>query len=175
MDEERSGFQTEPVGTKRNVDLTCVRAHLSSDLENWTAAMTSLPLPLTPLASPANTVERVDLRCFTYGDRAAVLDDMLYAMSQSGCWLESRRATSASQVEIYFGAMLGAMDEIYGGLVGAGVEMPRDSHRALTWLCTLRRHRKDTVVAMRTVSIRMEMSFLTEAQEEMGFVSGGMA
>lgn len=137
--------------------------------------MSSLPLSISCLGSPVEATQRADLRCFTYGDRAVVLDDLLQTMNESGCWVESRRATSGSRVEIHFGAMLGAMDEIYGGLVATGLEMPRESHRVLTWLCTLRRHRKDSVVATRTVSIRIEMSFLAQAPEEMAFVSAGMA
>ncbi|WP_263381102.1 hypothetical protein [Granulicella paludicola] len=137
--------------------------------------MTSLPLPYASLLSPSEPSQRVDLRCVSYGDRSMVLSDLLQAMDACGCWVQSRRATSDSQVEIYFGAMLGAADEVYGGLVSVGIEMPRDSHQALTWLCTLRRHRKDAVIATRTVSIRMEMSFLIDEPEEMGFISAGLA
>jgi hypothetical protein len=137
--------------------------------------MTSLLTNSDPIALPADTVERVNLRCFTYCDRDDVLDKLLDALDQAGCWVESRRATSASQIEMYVVAMLGAADELYGGLAGAGVEMVRDSHRAMTLLCTLRRHRKEAVVAVRTVSIRMELSFLAECDEEVGLLSAGLA
>jgi hypothetical protein len=138
--------------------------------------MTSLPLPFSSLVSSFETVQRVDLPAFTYGERSMVLDEMMRTLNESGCWLESRRALSSTQIELYFVAMLGAIDELYGGLIGAGVEMTRESHRAMTWLCTLRRHRRESVVLTRTVSIRLEMNFLSEPEEEeMGFVSGGNA
>jgi hypothetical protein len=137
--------------------------------------MTSLLATSAPIASSLDTVQLVSLRCFTYCERDEVLDELLLALDRAGCWLESRRVTSASQIELYFVAMLGAADELYGGLVGAGVEMTRDSHRAMTLLCTLRRHRKEAPVAVRTVSIRMELSLLAECDEEVGFVSGGLA
>jgi hypothetical protein len=137
--------------------------------------MTSLLTASTPAASTLDAIQRVDLRCFTYGDRDDVLDGLLHALDESGCWVESRRAISPSQIEMFFVAMLGASDELYGGLAGAGVEMVRDSHRAMTLLCTLRRHRREAVVAVRTVSIRMELSFLAECDEEVGMVSAGLA
>jgi hypothetical protein len=137
--------------------------------------MTSVHLPLPHYLSPADIVQRVDLRCFSHGDRSLVLDGLMQTLNQSSSWLESRRVISSSQVEIYFVAMLGAVDELYGGLLAAGLEMSSESHREMTWLCTLRRHRKDSVVAVRTVSVRLEMSFFTESAPEMGFVAAGSA
>jgi hypothetical protein len=100
---------------------------------------------------------------------------MLEALDQCGCWVESREAVSATQVEMLFTARLTAVDELYSGLIGAGVEMSRDSHLAMTWLCTRRRHQPEGASPFATVGVRLEMNFLEKPEMEMGFVAQGLA
>ncbi len=117
----------------------------------------------------------LQLRCFSYEERFGVMGAMLEALDQCGCWMEAREAVSATRVEMRFAARLEASDELYTGLIAAGVEMTRESHMALTWLCTRRRHQPEGASVFATVGVRLEMNFLEEPELEMGFVAQGLA
>lgn len=139
--------------------------------------MMSMSASSTVVMLPAQAREamrrEVELRCFSYEERFGVMGSMLEALDHCGCWMESREAVSATQVEMLFTARVAGADELYSGLIAAGVEMTRDSHLAMTWLCTRRRHAPDGESAFATVSVRLEMNFLEHV--EMGFVAQGLA
>jgi hypothetical protein len=129
--------------------------------------------PSAPAA--AEQSQPVELRCFTYDDRRVVFAEMVRALDRCGCWREVMQATSPTQVEICFTVMLSAADELYGGLIAAGVEMTREAHQSLTWLCTLRRHQPERLRLYGALDIRLEMNFLIEDVTEGGFISAGLA
>jgi hypothetical protein len=78
-------------------------------------------------------------------------------------------------MELCFEVPLSAADELYSGLVAAGVEFTREAHQVMTWLCTLRRHEPKGLCSPRTVCVHMEMSFLEEYGVEMGMLPAGNA
>lgn len=127
-------------------------------------------------APMAETVHcEVELRCFSYEERFSVLGAMLEALDQCGCWMESRDAMTATRVEMRFTARLEASDELYSGLIAAGAELTRESHMAMTWLCTRRRHQAKAARGFATIGVRLEMNFMEEPQLEMGFAAQGLA
>jgi hypothetical protein len=118
----------------------------------------------------------VELQGHTYEDGRTVSAALLETLKRCGCWLEERKNVSSTRMErmdICFEVRLSAADELYSGLVAAGVEFTREAHQAMTWLCTLRRHEGPR--SLRTVCVRMEMSFLEEYAQEMGMMATGHA
>lgn len=133
----------------------------------------SSTMALLPVQGRETVRRDVELRCFSYEERFGVMGAILEALDQCGCWVESREAVSATQVEMLFTARVAGADELYSGLIAAGVEMTRDSHLAMTWLCTRRRHAQERESPFATVRVRLEMNFLEHA--ETGFVAQGLA
>jgi hypothetical protein len=166
----------EPLGFVRPQTLR----KLAGQLQKYRGTIVNMPMiasetviPFAPAA--AEQAQPVELRCFTYDDRRVVFAAMLRALDRCGCWREVMQATSPTQVEICFTVLLSATDELYGGLVGAGAEMTRDTHQSLTWLCTLRRHQPEELRLYGAVDVRLEMSFLIEDDIASGFISAGLA
>jgi hypothetical protein len=120
-------------------------------------------------------VHTVELRCFSYEERRGILTALLEAMTACGCWIADKRAISTWQMEFTFEAELSVVDELYSEMVAAGIEFTREAHLAMTWLCTLRRHRAGSSSLFRTVRVRLEMSFLQECEPEMGMMTTGFA
>lgn len=119
--------------------------------------------------------KQIRLRCFTYEDRCVVFAATMHALDRCGCWREVMQATSATQVEICFSVPVSAADDLYGGLIAAGVEMTRETHQSLTWLCTLLRHQPEVMSLAGAVNVRLEMNFLVEDEFAAGFIAAGLA
>jgi hypothetical protein len=120
-------------------------------------------------------IQSVELRCYSYQDRHTILTALFDAMSRCGCWIEGRQTQISSRVEFNFELPLCVADELYAELISAGIEMKFESHRALTWLCTLRRHDRETVNSYRAISVRMEIDFREEYDMEAGVMQMGHA
>jgi hypothetical protein len=116
----------------------------------------------------------VALRGSSHQDRRRILPALDLAMHHCGCWVLRRGTLSTSQVELVFEIHLRSAFELYGALIAAGVELTRDSHAALTGLCTLRRHQPASQPGAagpaRIVTVRLEVSFLEEDEMEIGAV-----
>lgn len=106
----------------------------------------------------------VEVHGFTREEREVTLCRLHEAFAASGCWLLEYRRRRRHSVEYNFEVELGAVMELYCGLVHAGVEMTEVSHRAITDLCVLRLHERALHGTPRVVSVRLVMSFL-EAEE----------
>jgi hypothetical protein len=124
-----------------------------------------VPPPLAPL---------VQVRGSSHQDRWQILPALDAAMHNCGCWVLMRDTLRASQVALIFEVHLGSAFDLYGALIAAGVELTRDSHSALTGLCTLRRHHPASppgaVAPTRIVTVRLEVSFFEEDDIEIGAV-----
>lgn len=116
----------------------------------------------------------VGLRGSSHQDRREILPALDAAMHSCGCWVLARGTLPSSQVELIFEVQLRSAFDLYGALIAAGVELTRDSHAALTGLCTLRRHHPISPLAAlgssRIVTVRLEVSFLDEDDVEIGAV-----
>ena len=116
----------------------------------------------------------VGLRGSSHQDRRQILPAFDLAMHNCGCWVLRRGTLSSSQVELVFEIHLRTAFDLYGALIGAGVELTRDSHAALTGLCTLRRHHPalpfGATGPTRIVTFRLEVSFFEEDDIEIGAI-----
>ncbi len=137
-----------------------------------------MPLLPSTMAVPTLVPEAsqpVELQGFSYEDRRIVLASLLESLQMCGCWVEERQFVSHAQMELRFEMPLSAADELYSEWMAAGVEFTREAHQSMTWLCTMRRHEPKGPRSFRTVSVRMEMSFLEEYAAEMGMMPTGHA
>jgi hypothetical protein len=128
-----------------------------------------------PSAHILPSIQNVELCCYTYHDRHTILTALYDVMTRCGCWIEGRQTKVSSLLEFHFELPLCVADDLYAELISAGIEMKFDSHRAMTWLCTLRRHDNLTMSGFRTVSVRMEIDFRDEYDMESGTVPMGHA
>jgi hypothetical protein len=131
------------------------------------------PVQPQPFVLPA--IQDVQLRCFSFHDRHSVLTALFDAMSRCGCWIEGRQTTISSRLEFNFELPLCVADDLYAELIAAGLEMKFESHRAMTWLCTLRRHDRETMNSFHAISVRMEVDFREEYDMEIGTMPMGHA
>lgn len=134
--------------------------------------MSLFPNPSAPPIVVPAVSQLVELQGFSYEDGRTVSAALLQSLKQCGCWVEERVSVSPSRMDLCFEVPLSAADELYSGLVAAGVEFTREAHQVMTWLCTLRRYDPK---GQRTVCVRMEMSFLEDYGVEMGMLPAGNA
>lgn len=120
--------------------------------------------PLNPIAAPSAFAPTLEIRSFSYDDRAAILAALAQQMANSGCWLLDRKSLSLSQVEYYFELQLRSIFDLYSGLIVAGLELTRASHLDLTSLCTMCKHNPSPAELGRVVTVRLEVSFLMDVE-----------
>jgi hypothetical protein len=130
---------------------------------------------MTKTAREARPGQTVRLHGYSYEGRDAVFPRVLDALGGCGCWIEENRSDSASLVTVRFDVAVRSAVELYSELIAAGLEMTRDSHLAMTWLCTLRRHNLRTARALRLASVELEIRFLEEHDSNLGWSAAGIA
>ena len=123
-----------------------------------------LPFPLPVAAPSAVLVPPVRLQTFTYEDRREASLALSRALERSGAWVLERTAVSAEQMRLRLEIQLRSALELYTGLIGAGLELTRGSHLALTDLCTLARYRRRGREPFRVMEVLLEVSFLDELE-----------
>jgi hypothetical protein len=111
----------------------------------------------------------IEVHSFSLEERNAMLPRVYRVLAASGCWTVGYKRRGRRTLEYSFEVELGAVVELYCGLVQAGLEMTEVSHRALTELCVVRTHeqalRSARGLGPHVVSVRLVMSFL-DAEEE---------
>jgi hypothetical protein len=137
--------------------------------------MTLLP-GNTPIAlDKAQEGPAIELRGFSYDEQRRIVPALLEAMAACGCWVAEQRAISPTHTELRFEVHLRSAFELYSELIGAGVELTRESHAQMTGLCTLRGHNPRQARRRRVISVRLEVSFLEEGNHEFGMMAIGLA
>jgi hypothetical protein len=104
----------------------------------------------------------IEIQGFTYSDRPDQLAKLGNAIDNAGGWVLERRPTSAASIDIFLEVQACALPEVYAAFLGAGIELTRDSHRALAERCNCSQHLRSSGLAS-ILSIRMELHFLTGA------------
>ena len=87
----------------------------------------------------SNSRITLHLDAYTGMDRPSLLPSLLEAINGSGAWVLQRSCLSPTStcVEMEFQAQ--ALPELYGTLVGKGLELTRSTHMALTECCNTSR------------------------------------
>ncbi|MDE3106103.1 MAG: hypothetical protein KGK08_13090 [Acidobacteriota bacterium] len=107
-------------------------------------------------------MQTIEIQSFSYQERTQVLASLSTALTQCGCWITDRRSVLPTQVEICFEAQLSSAVELYTAILGAGVELTRGAHLALTYLCMCRKHMRRRAEFGQVVELRLEISFLED-------------
>ena len=114
----------------------------------------------TTVAEPL--AQTFDLQGYCYGDRGTLLPKLSTAFTECGGWVLERRAISSTSLEYKFEIQLAGILELYGSMVEMGLELTRTTHAVLTDLCTCRQHITRALDPCQILTLRLEISFLTD-------------
>ncbi|HWB32765.1 MAG TPA: hypothetical protein VG714_06305 [Acidobacteriaceae bacterium] len=104
----------------------------------------------------------LDIQTFTYEDRHDLLPRLTAALGKCGGWVLERRNVSPTQLEFSVEIPLRAAVDLYGSLLGEGVELTRGAHEGLTDLCTRRKHVRHLAELGQVVALHLELTFLDD-------------
>ena len=104
---------------------------------------------------------QIHLQGFTYAERASLLPELGAAIDAAGGWVLDRRSISAGAVELHVEVQLQALPEVYGALLATGLQLTRDSHRALAERCNCSMHLRPRRGVSSLLLIHAEVHFLS--------------
>lgn len=102
------------------------------------------------------------LQGFTYSERATLLPSLGRGIDSAGGWLLHRQPASATSVEVHLELQHRALPDLYAALLASGVELTRESHRALAQRCNCSLHLPPMRGSASILSLRIEVHFLGE-------------
>lgn len=108
----------------------------------------------------------VEVHSFSREELRLTLPRLHKVLVASGCWTFRCKQCGQQTVVYSFEVELGAVLDLYCGLVRSGLELTDLSHHALTELCTLWTHQAALREGIGPVSVQLSMSFV-DADEEM--------
>ena len=103
------------------------------------------------------------LRALTHCSRAAMLPLLTEALSDCDCWTRSRSGSVTGMV-LVFELPLRTVTELYLSLIECGLVFDRKGHCELHLLCTLGRHAFESEFLRRSVTLRLELTFVDELE-----------
>ncbi len=117
----------------------------------------------------------VELAAFTDDDRWGVLPDLNACLNQCGGWILEQRASSATSMEFRIELQLESILDLYGALMGTGIELTCNAHAMLTDLCTCRRNADHLGTVEETVVLRLVLHFREQLTVAMLLATGSAA
>jgi hypothetical protein len=117
------------------------------------------PVETTPWI---RTTQLFELNAYCYSDRIEMLPRLTSVFTNSGGWVLERRTLSPTAMDFRFEIQLMGIVELYGQLVGLGLELTRTTHDQLTELCTLWKHMMSSRESCPVVTVRLEIQFLAD-------------
>ncbi len=79
--------------------------------------------------------------------------------------MRDRRQISAIAVEMSFEVQQQSLPEVYGALLGSGLELSRESHRLLAERCNCSMHLPRRRGTSSIMALHLEVQFLADQQE----------
>jgi hypothetical protein len=117
--------------------------------------------------SNEDTQPELILESFTYAERTHLLPDLGAAVDLAGGWVLERHSLAADAVEVYLEVQMAALPEVYGALLASGLELTRDSHRALAERCNCDLYLRPRHGISSILSLRVDIRFLPESPQPM--------
>ncbi len=117
----------------------------------------------------------VELAAFTYHDRWGVLPDLNACLDECGGWVLEQRANSATSMEFRIELQLESILDLYGALMGTGIELTCNAHAMLTDLCTCRKNAEHLHTEGDTVVLRLVLHFREQLTVAMLLATGSAA
>ncbi len=106
--------------------------------------------------------QTLEIHGYFYADRATLLPQLTSALMHCGGWVLDRKTLSPTMMDFRFELQLSEVVELYGALVGLGLELTRDAHTLLTDLCTCRKHSHRAAYGMQVLTLRLEIHFMAD-------------
>ncbi|SDE75096.1 hypothetical protein [Terriglobus roseus] len=88
-----------------------------------------------PVVSDSARQPELRLRGFTYLERNALMPELGVSIDLAGGWILDRRTLDANSLELVMESQAASLPDVYGALLSSGLELTRDSHRALAQRC----------------------------------------
>ncbi len=120
-------------------------------------------------------VPTVELEAFTDDHRRGVLPELNTCLDDCGGWVVERRANSATAMEFRIELRRENVLDLYGSLMGTGIELTCNAHAMLTDLCTCRRNAKHLNTVGGTVVLRLLLHFREQFTLPMLLATGSAA
>ncbi len=120
-------------------------------------------------------ISTVQLEGFTYNSSWGVLPDLTACLNDCGGWLTERKTTSATTMEFRIELRLESILELYGSLMGTGIELTCNAHATLTDLCTCWRNSERLDQVGETVELRLVLHVREQLSVAMLMATGSAA
>jgi hypothetical protein len=133
------------------------RGNNVTEVENWNEAGSGMG---ATVAAPV--AQTFDLHGYCYSERGDMLPRLSAILAECGGWVLDRRTTASTSLEYRFEIQLAGILDLYSAMVGMGLELTRGAHGVLTDLCTCRQHITRSIDPCQILTLRLEISFLTD-------------
>ena len=117
----------------------------------------------------------VELAAFTYDDRWGVLPELNACLNECGGWILEQRVSSPTSMEFCIELRLESILDLYGALMGTGIELTCNAHAMLTDLCTCWRNAEHLHTVGETVVLRLVLHFREQLTVAMLLATGSAA
>ncbi|HEY9138490.1 MAG TPA: hypothetical protein VIM67_09470 [Terriglobus sp.] len=111
------------------------------------------------------------LRGFTYVQRQVLMPELGVSIDHAGGWVLQRRTLAANALELVLESQSLALPDVYGAFLACGVELTRESHRALAQQCLCMQHLPQRRGVAAIVLMFVEIQFLDGIPEAFERVS----
>jgi hypothetical protein len=106
--------------------------------------------------------QSIDIKTFSYEERAAVLPQLTSSFADCGGWVLDRKTLSPTTVQFRIEIQLRSVLDLYTAILAAGIELTRAAHLSFQDLCTCRQHLHSSAELGQILTIRIEISFLDD-------------
>jgi hypothetical protein len=104
----------------------------------------------------------LELKSFTYEERPILLPALTLAIVNAGGWVLKRSSTSVASIDIFLEIPAGSLPDVYAAMLASGLELIRDSHRAMAERCNCILHMRPQKSSS-ILSLRLEIHFLVDS------------
>jgi hypothetical protein len=108
-------------------------------------------------------MQSLEIQGFSYEERHGLLPTLTSAFADCGGWILDRQTLSPSTMEFRVEIQLRFVIDLYASIIASGLELTRAGHLGLTHLCTCRKNLSTPTDLGQLVTIRIEISFLEDA------------
>jgi hypothetical protein len=102
----------------------------------------------------------IDIKTFSYEERAAVLPHLTSSFADCGGWVLDRKTLSPTTVQFRIEIQLRSVLDLYTAILSVGIELTRAAHLSFQDLCTCRQHLESSVELGQVLTICIEINFL---------------
>jgi hypothetical protein len=110
----------------------------------------------------------LELKSFTYEERSALLPALTLAIVNAGGWVLRRCSSSMASIDIFLEIQAYSLPDVYAAMLASGLELTRDSHRAMAERCNCSLHLRPKEVSS-ILAMRLEIHFLVDSPAPLDF------